>query len=98
MLVLRTRNQTLVLGKKALDNTKVNRVTLSFFTATSYDPDKKADGWLRGKSRFNIAVNHLAMSEQNLGFIFQLMNTYTQVFEKEAEKVKLWTPEGFHPG
>lgn len=89
-LVLRTYNQVMVLRKAEVKGRKL--VQVSFFSPRAFDKELQVDAWTRGESRFNIAIKHFAISESNLFLIYQLMDTYTETFEKAAQKLKLWVP------
>lgn len=81
------------MSKTVRPNSKQQTVLLTFIVAMPFKEGAGVDEWLRGKSKFNIGIKNLPISEGNLFFVFQMLNAFSETFEKPLEeKPKLWMP------
>lgn len=79
LIRVRLKNRSITLGKEQTPHGPIVRV--AFATGMGFIEDSGVDIWVRGKSKFNVAVTNFAMAEQHLAHIFQLMGFYQTEFE-----------------
>ncbi len=109
MIILRTRNRQLSLIKSG-DGQGGNILHITIVRARPWEDDeklaadekgvtvkKKVDVWIRGKSKFNISVTSLAISENTFGDILGMLTAYMQAFPPPPPppKLNLVSPHGF---
>lgn len=99
LVILRLRNRQISLSKTG-DGKGNTLVLVTFARAKAWEESKAPEGmvqhhtdmWMRGKSKFNLSISHLAIGQDSLVNVFDMMFAYQKAFEAPKSKIEIVKP------
>lgn len=100
-IVMRLKNRQITMSK-AGDGRGNTIVMLTFARFRPWEDEKnvpdgmishKVDKWMRGESKFNVAISHMAIGEETLANVYDMMIAYEQMYSpRQPQKPIIHAP------